>query len=169
MRFELKPHIGAGDLKLGMTREEIQRILGKPEYSSEKSVMDYGDFSLPVPAKYVYYQNELQITFDDEDRADFIEFSGKDAEYVDVYFNDIEVFKTPAPKLIEKISNSSNSVFDKDEEEIPYTYVFPSIDLAVWRQVIPEQDEESEQIPESDEGKYFWTIGIGKKGYYKKE
>ena len=163
------PHIGAGNLKLGMTREEIQQILGAPEYSSEKSIFDYGDFSLPVPAKYGYYKNELQITFDNDDKADFIEFTGKDSEYVEVYLNDIEIFKTPAPQLIENISKSTNSKIDKDAEEIPYSYIFPSIDLAVWRQVIPEQDEQSEQIPETDEGKYFWTIGIGKEGYYKKE
>jgi hypothetical protein len=30
-------------------------------------------------------------------------------------------------------------------------------------------DELTEKISESDEGKYFWTIGIGIKGYYKNE
>jgi hypothetical protein len=51
MRFDLEPHIGAGKIKLGMTRDETRTILGEPEYSSEKSVIDYGDFSMPVPAK----------------------------------------------------------------------------------------------------------------------
>jgi hypothetical protein len=83
--------------------------------------------------------------------------------------NGVEIFKTPAPILIEKISNSTNSEFNKAGKEIPYSYVFPSIDLAVWRQVIPEKDEQTEQISESDEGKYFWTIGIGVKGYYNNE
>lgn len=65
MRFDLEPHIRARDLKFGMTREETQTILGNPEYSSEKSVIDYGDFSMPIPAKDGYFKNELQITFDD--------------------------------------------------------------------------------------------------------
>ena len=93
MRFDLEPHIGAGDLKLGMTREETRAILGKSAYSSEKSVMDYGDFSIPIPAKDGYFKNELQITFDDNGKVDFIEFSGKDSEFVEVYLKDIEVFK----------------------------------------------------------------------------
>lgn len=169
MRFELKPHIGAGEIKLGMTRDEIRKILGKPEYSSEKSVMDYGDFSMPIPAKDGYFKNELQITFDDNNNADFIEFSGKDSEFTEVFLKEIEIFKTPALQLIEEISVLTNSDFDKEEEEIPYSYIFPSIDLAVWRQVIPEMDEQTEEIPESDEGKYFWTIGIGIKGYYENE
>lgn len=169
MRFDLEPHIGAGEIKLGMTREETRTILGKPEYSSDKSMMKYGDFSMPVPAKDGYFKNELQITFDDNNKVDFIEFSGKDSEFTDVYLKDIEIFKTPAQQLIRDISNSTNSDFEEEEEEIPYSYVFPAIDLAVWRQVIPKQDEQIEEIPESDEGKYFWTIGIGIKGYYKKE
>lgn len=169
MRFDLKPHTGAGNINLGMTKDEIRSILGQPEYSSKKSVMGYGDFPIPIPAKDGYFKNELQITFDDNNRADFIEFSGKNSEFVKVYLNEVDIFKTPAQLLIQKISDSTNSEFDKEDDEIPYSYVFPSIDLAVWRQVIPEQDEQTEEIPESDEGKYFWTIGIGIKGYYKKE
>lgn len=169
MRFDLIPHIGAGDLKLGMTRKEIRSIFGKPVYSSEKTVTEYGDFSMPVPAKDGYFNNELQVTFDDNDKADFIEFSGKDSEHIEVYLSNINIFKTPAPQLIKEISFLSNSEFNKEDNEIPYSYIFPSIDLVVWRQVIPEQDEQGEEIPESDEGKYFWTIGIGIKGNYKKE
>lgn len=169
MRFDLEPHIGAGEVKLGMTREETRRILGTPEYSEEKSIMDNGDFSMPIPAKDGYFKNELQITFDDNDKVCFIEFSGKDSETIDVQFKGIKVFRTPAQQLIKGISELTNSEFDKEEDEIPYSYVHPSIDLAVWRQVIPEQDEQMEEISESDEGKYFWTIGIGVKGYYIKE
>lgn len=166
MRFDIIPHIGAGNLKLGQSRETFKEILGEPEYSSEKSVMDYGDFSIPVPAKDGYLENEIQITFDDDNKADFIEFSGRGARYTEVFLNEIEVFKTPASILINKIIESTQSDFDKEEAEIPYTYVFPKIDLSVWRQVVPELDETIEEIPESDDGKYFWTIGIGVKGYY---
>lgn len=169
MRFDLIPHTGASNVNLGMTRAEIRSILGEPEYSSEKSIMEYGEFSMPVPAKDGYFGNELQITFDDDNKANFIEFSGKDAAHTEVYLNEIDIFKTPAPRLIKEITESTKAKVDEEEEEIPYSYVFPSIDLAIWRQVIPEMDEEHEEIPDFDEGKYFWTIGIGIKGYYKKE
>lgn len=56
MRFDLEPHVGAGEIKLGMTKNEIRTILGKPEYSTEKSVIEYGDFSIPVPAKDGYFK-----------------------------------------------------------------------------------------------------------------
>tara|TARA_R110001592_G_scaffold341938_2_gene631382 strand:- start:296 stop:805 length:510 start_codon:yes stop_codon:yes gene_type:complete len=169
MKFKIEPHIGAGDLKFGMSRDEIQQILGTPEHTSKQMIMDYGDFSISIPAKDGYFKNELQISFDDNNKANFIEFTGKDSEFTEVFLKDIEVFKTPAFELIQKISNSTSSEFDNEDDEIPYSYVFPSIDLAVWRQVIPKQDEQKEEISESDEGKYFWTIGIGIKGYYEQE
>jgi hypothetical protein len=30
--------------------------------------------------------------------------------------------------------------------------------MSFWRDILPEHDDE--------EGRYFWTIGIGRKGYY---
>lgn len=167
MRFDLEPHIGASNLKFGMTRENIIEILGIPEYSSEKSLMDYGDFSIDLPAKDGFYKNELQVTYDDNNLVDFIEFYGRSAELIEVFIQNINVFKTPVPLLIDKIIAITNSDFDKGNTEIPYSYTFPSLDLAVWRQVIPRQNERTVEIPESDEGKYFWSIGIGKKDYYK--
>ena len=169
MKFDLKPHVGAGNINFGSTRKEVHLILGTPQYSSEKTVINYGELSIPVPAKDGYFDNEIQITFDENNAVDFIEFSGKNAKHIEVYLNGIEVFKTPAQKLIKQITDTTNAKFNKEEEEIPYSYVYPLIDLAVWRQVIPELDETKEIISDSDEGKYFWTIAIGKKGYYKKE
>jgi hypothetical protein len=166
MRFDLTPHTGASAIELGMTRKKIRSILGDPGSSSEKSVFEYGEVKIPVPAKDGYFENELQITFDDGGKADFIEFSGRAAKHTKVYLNGIDVFKIPAPQLLKKITESTNADFDKEEEEIPYSYVFKSIDLAVWRQIVPEIDEEKESVPDSHEGKYFWTIGIGIKGYY---
>ncbi len=169
MRFDLTHHTGARNVKLGMTQEEIQTILGEPLYKSGKSIMDYGDFSLPVSAKIGYFENELQITFDNDNKAEFIEFSGKDAQHTEVYIGEIDVFKVPASRLLKEITDLTGVEFDREEDEIPYSYVFPSLDLAVWRGIIPELDEENEEIPETDEGKYFWTIGIGIKGYYNRE
>lgn len=166
MRFDIIPHIGASNLKLGMTRDEVRTLLGIPGYSSEKITMEYDDFSLPLPAKDGYFENELQITFDDDNKIEFIEFSGKDAVHIKVFLNEVEVFKVPAPELVLHIISSTKSDYDKEDEEIPFSYIFPEIDLSVWRPVIPELDEEMGEIPEFDEGKYFSTIGIGIRGYY---
>lgn len=168
VRFNLIPHVGAGVIKLGMARNEVRAVLGTPEFSSEKSTLDYGDIAISASAKDGYYKNELQIFFDDNNKVNFIEFSGRGARHTSVYLYEVEVFNLPATKLIQKITESTNAKFDEEEKEIPYSYVFPEIDLAVWRQVIPELDEETNDIPDTDDGKYFWTIGIGVKGYYGK-
>lgn len=168
VRFDLIPHVGAGEVRLGMTRNAIRALLGTPESSSDKSILEFGDLTIPVPAKDGYYNNELQISFDENNRAEFIEFSGRGAKYTKVYLNEVDVFHVPAPILIQEIMDFTNTLFDEGEKEIPYSYVFPDIDLAVWRQVIPQVDEATEEIPDSDDGKYFWTIGIGIKGYYSK-
>jgi hypothetical protein len=169
MRFDVTPHIGANDLKLGMSRNEIRRVLGDPEYSMEKSVFEFQDISIPTPARDGYFENELQISFDDSGKANFIEFSGRGARHTTVFLYGLGVFDTPAPDLIKVIAEKSNTQFDQEDEEVPYTYTFRDIDVSIWRPVIPEQDENENQIPESDEGKYFWNIGIGITGYNKKK
>ncbi|MCX2743341.1 hypothetical protein OO013_05660 [Mangrovivirga sp. M17] len=169
MKIEIKPHSGAGKLIFGMTRSEIREVMGKPEYSSEKSTIDYDDFSIPVPAKDGYFSNCIQISYDINNQAEFIEFSGKDEEQITILFYGVDVFNTPAPQLLRHITESTGAEIDMEDEEIPYSYVFPSLDLSLWRQVIPELNEETDEIPDSDEGKYFWTIGIGIKGYYENQ
>jgi hypothetical protein len=166
MKFELTPHAGAGPVKLGMSRKDIVNILGAPEYSTEKSTLVFQDLTIPIPSKDGYFNNELQITFDENGKADFIEFSGRGAKHTTVCFNGVNVFRTSAPDLLRIINEITKTEYDKDEQEIPYSYVFRDLDLAVWRQVIPDMDESQNIIPESDDGRYFWTIGIGIKGYY---
>lgn len=168
MQFDLIPHTGAGAIHLGMTRQQVRLILGEPETASMKSIFNYGEFSIDVPAKDGYFGNELQIHFDNQDKTEYIEFSGRNAKQTEVFVYGIDVFKTPAPVLIKKISEVSNAEYDSEDDEIPYSYIFPEIDLSVWRQVIPDCDEQRQEVPESDQGKYFWTIGIGSKGYYSK-
>ena len=167
-RFDLEPHTSAGPIKFGMSRDQIVSILGEPEHVTEKHELNHGAVSIPIPAKFSYFESELQISFNDNEQVNFIEFSGRGAQYNQVFFGGIDVFKTSAPMLIKKIQ-AAGSEYDKEEDEIPYSYTFPTIGLGVWRQVVPEIDENTDEVPESDEGKYFWTIGIGAKGYYSED
>lgn len=169
MLFELEPHIGAGKLKLGMRLEEIKTILGEPGYHTQKHIFKSGDIELPQPTEVGYFDNELQITFDENEESNYFEFSGRSAEHLTVKVFGRDVFKCAAPELLQLIQSASNTGFDKEDNEIPYSYVFPAIDLSLWRDCLPELDENENEIPESDDGKYFWTIGIGIKGYYASE
>ena len=167
MKFEIKPHIGTNEISFGMTRNEVHMKLGKPSFSKDKSVFEFNDVVIPEPAKDGYYENELQISYDENECVEFIEFSGKSSEHTKVFWNGIDIFKTPAPQLLKSISALSNANYDEKDNEIPYSYTFNDIDLGLWRSVIPNVDETLMDVPESDEGKYFWTVGIGSIGYYK--
>ncbi|CAM1342154.1 hypothetical protein [Tenacibaculum amylolyticum] len=165
MKFNIQPHIGAGELKFKMTSKQVIKTLGTPQLIIEKSTINYGNFSIEEPMKMTYFDNELQITFDNN-KVDFIEFYGKNAEHLEVLLDTLYIFKIPAVELLIKITELTRSKYDVTNEEIPYSYIFPTIDLSLWRQVIPELDENNENIADSDEGKFFWSIGIGTKGYY---
>ena len=141
MKFEIKPHIGTNEISFGMTRNEVHMKLGKPGFSKGKSVFEFNDVVIPEPAKDGYYENELQISYDENECVVFIEFSGKSSEH-------------------------TNANYDEKDNETPYSCTFKNIDLGLWRSVIPEVDETLIDVPESDDGKYFWTVGIGSIGYY---
>ena len=155
--FELIPHVGAGDIRFGMTKKEVISILGEPENYSKKSVFEYEGEQIESPEQLGYFENELQITIDGERGVDFIEFYGKEREKTDVFFKNIDVFSNTATELISKISELTKEKYDSEHTELPYTVIFRNIDLSLWRQMIS-----------GDEGKYFWAIAIGKKGYYRK-
>ncbi len=72
-------------------------------------------------------------------------------------YKDIDIFVTPADDVVARIAR--DTAFDPNEPEIPYSYVFPELQLSLWRPVIPESDTDAE-------GRHFSTIGIGRRGYY---
>lgn len=143
--FEIIPLIGAGKILFGSTREENLTLLGAPSDSiSEKD----------------YYQLNGQyfsLHYSEKNTLEFIEFSDSDNAVVEVF--GINLFGTKADRLIDLIKKKSGFDFDKDEPEIPFSYVFPEIELALWRPVLPEESDD-------DDGEFFSTVGIGIKGYY---
>jgi hypothetical protein len=167
MRFDLIPHVGTNGLTFGMTREAVRNLLGAPFSAQEKSVFNSHGFSIPTPARDGYFENELQVHYDDDHRTNFIELYGRGAKHVSVFLDGLDLFAIPAHALLLEIIKNRSVRFDENDAEIPYCYTFPDIDLAFWRQVSPEVNEETEAVPEGDDGKYFWTVAIGAKGYYK--
>ena len=54
-----------------------------------------------------------------------------------------------------------------------YSFIFPKIEMSLWRQSIPEDEEDDKCKMDSEEyekpGTYFDTIGLGASGYFSKE
>lgn len=78
----------------------------------------------------------------------------------------VNVFKTPAEDLLNLLKLQEHMFFDPHDDEIPCTYTFHEYDFALWRQDVSIEGSPVEAITEDDPGKYFWSIGIGVKGYY---
>ena len=71
-------------------------------------------------------------------------------------YQDLDVFTTVAEQVVQHITQQAS--FDADDPELGYSYIFPALDLSLWRPDLPEDNPGSQ---------YFATIGIGKAGYYR--
>lgn len=152
MVYDIIPLKGVGPVLFGMHRKEVQSVMGMPTKSFKKT---HKARSLTD----AFHEGGFQVFFDDQDRVEYIELSSPDDSFIAVYRSKA-VFQTQADDLVEFISDSAP--FDPDAPEIGYAFVFPQLELSVWRPILPETDRDAE-------GQYFSTIGVGKCGYYSQE
>jgi hypothetical protein len=80
---EIKPGYGLGSLKFGMTREEVQSLLGKPSFIDKYS---HSDSKKDLTESWQYDELLISLSFDEEEdwklimisvNDDFYELEGK--------------------------------------------------------------------------------------------
>lgn len=158
-KYKLEPLSGIGPIKLGMTRKEVRSDM-QEKYKSFKKTPDDPNLT------DAFFNSTFQIFYDKNDNVEYIELSGyKSFEFV-VVFNEIKIFETKADDLIEKISQKAS--YDKTNDKIPYSYIFPTLELSLWRPNIPDVVD-NKNSNEYHDSLYFQTVGIGIKGYYTEE
>ena len=144
--WELRPLVGAGAVRFGMTCAEVVRLLGDPGVApagrSEARRVGWRD-------------GGLVLHFDPG--VVFIEFS-RGAGLLPVLCG-VDVFRTPASEVVEALLNQGHT-FDASDPEVGHTYVFEDLQVALWRQVVPEDDE-------GELGRWFDTVALGEAGYYR--
>jgi hypothetical protein len=147
--YEVIPLRGIGPVFLDMSREQVRSAMGMQPRSFKKSFAgsDLAD---------AYHEGGFQVFYDKEDRVEYIELSSLDSSFIAVYKGGL-VFHTKASDLVDLISK--DTPFDPDDPELGYGYVFPALELSLWRPIKPESDDDLE-------GQYFSTIGVGRRGYY---
>jgi hypothetical protein len=147
--YTIQPFIGVGPVRLGMSRDEVRRVMSEPAKSFRKVRTSHHETD-------AFHQSAFQVFYGgDHPTVEYIELSRDSV--VRALYRDLDVFATPADEVIAHISR--NSEFDQSDPEIPYTYLFRGLQLSLWRPTIPESDMDTD-------GRYFSTIGIGKRGYY---
>jgi hypothetical protein len=143
--YTLQTHQGVGPIQFGMRRAEVRGAMNLPVEAFHKT----GD----SPLVDAYFDSCLQVFYDEADTVEYIELSRNGP--VRAIYNNLDVFATTAEQVVEHIAQ--HAAFDASDPELGYSYIFPDLDLCVWRPHLPE---------DGLEGQYFATIGIGKPGYY---
>ncbi len=147
--YEVLPHVGIGPVRLGISREESRSVMGEEPETFKKLVDDDTDTD-------AYHNSSFQVFFDRNNTVEYIEVSR--GEPLDVTYKGTNVFETKANDLVQMIS--SDAAFDPDDPELGYSYRFPQLELALWRPIVPEDDDQDSQHH------YFSTIGVGRPGYF---
>jgi hypothetical protein len=164
-KFVLEPLIGIGVINLGDAKSKVHEQLGKSDNPDGET--DY------------YYNNALQIHYK-HDKVDFIEFCNDEEIEVEIF--GINPFRTTADDLLILLKEKNGPVFNK--REAPFSYAFKSISVGIFRESSENEilesideckkdgtyEENKEWLLEDlEKFKYFQTIGIGVKGYYRKD
>lgn len=160
MKIDIKPHEGINDIVFGLDSKAVSLKLGAPESTKEKSTFQFNDISIPEPKTDYYFNNSLQISYDENDNVEFIEIASKESN-LEISIYGFRLNEVSAEEIISFLAKEKKLKYDENGEEFPYTYNFVDIDLTFWRQVLPENEKD-------EDGKYFDTVGIGKTGYLKK-
>jgi hypothetical protein len=150
VRYEVVPLRGVGPVIFGMTRLESREAMRQPFVSYRKTT---GSTAMTD----AYHQSSFQVYFDVDDRVEYIELSRFP---VQALYKGVSVLELKAEEVVSLLTKDGQS--DDSNPEQGYSYIFPDLELSVWRPTLPEEDQD-----ENDSGgMYFETIGIGKRGYY---
>lgn len=149
MDYEVSPHVGVGPIRLGMSRSLVRSLMPGPRKSFRRASSNPHETD-------AFHGQGFQVFYGGaEPVVEYIELS-RDSGFRALY-GGMDIFETPADEVVALIS--SNAPFDPNDEEIGYSYIFPILDLSLWRPTVPDS-------PEDAEGRQFSTIGVGGKGYY---
>jgi hypothetical protein len=171
VQIEIKPLegisiTGVGEVLFGQSMLEVTSLLGQPSAHSDATQSFYDNY-------------ELRIDFD-EQGVSFIEFIyGPYPERIVLSLYGINPFTIGADQLIELLSSQNNGPID--DSEAAYCYAFLNISVGVWREATPKDiqscideakldgtpiDQIHQWEEELESVQNFWTVGIGRKGYY---
>ena len=143
--YAIQPLVGVGAIRLGMSPNQVRQVMPLPVRAFRKTPsakFETDDFG----GLHVYYGGDVPI-------VEFIELSrgaGFTARYLDW-----DIFATPAAELVSNISPVA--AFDSTCPDFPFSYIFPSLQISLWRPSLPADDPS---------GCYFSTVGVAREGYF---
>lgn len=159
IKLIVEPLKGINEVCFDMRREDVHRLMGLPDSTSEPTFFDLDEDEIAVPRTDYYLNNALQISYDQSEKVEYIEVATQ-ASNVQVELFEINVSMTSAHTVIDILTDQFKMEYDTACIEIPYSYTFLEESLSFWRPVLPENDSDGE-------GRYFDSVAVGRKGYFK--
>jgi len=142
--FEIRPHVGVGPVLLGMTREEVHRVLGSPDRLIRENRESFLD--------------GVFVDFTPEGRAELIELAN--SPRFRAVFDGVWLHGTPAEDAVAVVSK--HATYDETDPECGYAFVFPILDMSLWRRTLPGDRQAATDVA----GRYFEAVAIGTRGYF---
>lgn len=134
-----------------------------------------------VGQRCYYYNSEMAVDYDADDRVEFIEFlGGIDGELRPAIYG-VSAFDAPADELTALLEQKNDG--EVDDSEAVYAYTYLEISVGVYRETTPadvlemiEQmqsdgiDAENNEDVQADRRRagHWATIGVGVAGYYRR-
>ncbi|MBE5394144.1 MULTISPECIES: hypothetical protein [Brevibacillus] len=127
---------GIGDIKLGMTKDEVNECIEK--YTTKYQKPNY---------MKNYFKTAFNIKYDSEGKVEFIEIPSELKDDFQCLFMNIDIFNTKADELIRLIDEISP--YDRSDTELDTCFTFPGLGLILWRpDVLKEEDLEEDWFKE---------------------
>ena len=143
-KLEIMPKIGVGPIRIAMSRAEVREHLGAPEGDGNE--------------EREWYLEDLAIDFNSSGEVEFIEIA--ESDNYKAILNSKCLLDLDAEAAIAHVQ--AIAPFDENAPEFGYTYVFPELQISLWRPVIPDE----EQDPDDPTGRRFESVGVGGDGYF---
>jgi hypothetical protein len=102
-----------------------------------------------------FFENAFQVSYDGDERVEFIECAR--SGLFKIMFDGQALQEITAEEAMDCLRRVAAS--DEKTSEPGYSYIFPAIDVSLWRGVLP-------QAGDNISGRHFEAVGVGKKGYF---
>src|SRR5262249_26972465 len=123
-RYEVVPHVGVGPVRLGMSRQEGHQAMPGQRVCFRKG----------GAAREPYHDAAFQVYYaGDPPTVEYIQLSAGPG--LQAVYRGVSVFEAEADELVRRVAEEAP--YDEADPELGYSYVFPELELSLWRPVVP--------------------------------
>ena len=147
--FEIIPLKGVGKIKLGMNQTDLREAVGSPE----ENIPGHTNSGIDFPENDYFLENAIQVTYDPETGlVDWIGFN--DNIPFKLLFNGVDLFESEVNEVVAHTQKYGK--LDESDEELGYSFNFPELGIAYWRESITE--DLIKELKDADDDDKEWML-----------